>query len=73
MLGIVEVTVALLPAPETKTVLLAAFSQVVDAGAVAAIIATGIIPAGMEMMDKMAVQAAEAFAKRDIRWMPRPF
>ena len=65
MLGIVtEVTVALLPAPETKTVLLAAFSQVVDAGnAVAAIIAAGIIPAGMEMMDKMAVQAAEAFAK----------
>ena len=55
---------ALLPSPETKTVLLAAFSQVVDAGnAVAAIIAAGIIPAGMEMMDKMAVQAAEAFAK----------
>ena len=65
MLGIVtEVTVALLPSPETKTVLLAAFSHVVDAGnAVAAIIAAGIIPAGMEMMDKMAVQAAEAFAK----------
>ena len=65
MLGVVtEVTVALLPSPETKTVLLAAFSHVVDAGnAVAAIIAAGIIPAGMEMMDKMAVQAAEAFAK----------
>lgn len=65
MLGIVtEVTVALLPSPETKTVLLAAFSYVVDAGnAVAAIIAAGIIPAGMEMMDKVAVQAAEAFAK----------
>jgi glycolate oxidase len=65
MLGIVtEVTVALLPSPETKTVLLAAFSHVVDAGnAVAAIIAAGIVPAGMEMMDKMAVQAAEAFAK----------
>lgn len=65
MLGIVtEVTVALLPAPETKTVLLAAFAEVIDAGnAVADIIATGIIPAGMEMMDKMAVQAAEAFAK----------
>ena len=44
MLGIVtEVTVALLPSPETKTVLLAAFSHVVDAGnAVAAIIAAGI-------------------------------
>ena len=65
MLGIVtEVTVALLPEPETKAVLLAAFSQVVDAGsAVAAIISAGIIPAGMEMMDKLAVQAAEAFAK----------
>ena len=57
MLGIVtEVTVALLPSPETKTVLLAAFSQVVDAGnAVAAIIVAGIIPAD-GMMDKMAVQ-----------------
>jgi glycolate oxidase len=65
MLGIVtQVTVALLPEPETKAVLLAAFSEVVQAGnAVAAIISAGIIPAGMEMMDKMAVQAAEAFAK----------
>ena len=65
MLGIVtQVTVALLPEPETKAVLLAAFCEVVQAGnAVAAIISAGIIPAGMEMMDKMAVQAAEAFAK----------
>lgn len=65
MLGIVtQVTVALLPVPETKAVLLAGFSQVVDAGnAVADIIGAGIIPAGMEMMDKLAVQAAEAFAK----------
>ena len=65
MLGVVtEVTVALLPEPETKAVLLAGFAEVVDAGnAVAAIIGAGIIPAGMEMMDKMAVQAAEAFAK----------
>jgi glycolate oxidase len=65
MLGIVtQVTVALLPTPETKAVLLAGFSKVVDAGnAVAEIIGAGIIPAGMEMMDKLAVQAAEAFAK----------
>ncbi|MEL0049006.1 MAG: FAD-binding protein, partial [Gammaproteobacteria bacterium] len=65
MLGIVtEVTVALLPTPETKAVLLAGFAKVVDAGnAVAQIIGAGIIPAGMEMMDKLAVQAAEAFAK----------
>ena len=65
MLGIVtQVTVALLPTPETKAVLLAGFAKVVDAGsAVAQIIGAGIIPAGMEMMDKLAVQAAEAFAK----------
>jgi glycolate oxidase len=64
MLGIVtEVTVALLPEPEKKSVILAGFRQVTDAGnAVASIIGAGIIPAGMEMMDKLAVEAAEQFA-----------
>ena len=64
MLGIVtQVTVALLPEPEKKSVILAGFKQVTDAGnAVASIIGAGIIPAGMEMMDKLAVQAAEQFA-----------
>ena len=64
MLGIVtEVTVALLPNPPEVSVMLAAFASVEAAGeAVADIIGSGIIPAGMEMMDKLAVQAAEQFA-----------
>ncbi len=61
---IVEVTVKLLPAPPVAKVLLAAFDDVQKAGdTVAAIIAAGIIPAGLEMMDKAAIVAAEAFAK----------
>jgi len=65
MLGvIVEVTVKLLPRPETVQVLLAAFDDVVKAGdAVGKIIAAGIIPAGLEMMDNPAIRAAEAFAR----------
>ncbi len=64
MLGIVtEITVALLPRPETVAVMLAAFRTLNDAAdAVAAVIGAGIIPAGMEMMDQLAVQAAEQFA-----------
>lgn len=63
MLGIiVEVTVRLLPLPERAQVVLAAFDDVIKAGsAVAKIIAAGIIPAGLEMMDKLAIQAAEDF------------
>ncbi len=63
MLGvIVEVSVKLLPIPEQAQVLLAAFDDVEKAGqAVAAIIAEGLIPAGLEMMDKAAVKAAEDF------------
>ncbi len=63
MLGvIVEVTVKLLPIPERAQVILAAFDNVVKAGeAVGNIISAGIIPAGLEMMDKLAIQAAEDF------------
>jgi len=63
MLGIiVEVTVKLLAKPERAQVVLAAFDDVVKAGeAVGAIIAAGIIPAGLEMMDRLAIQAAEDF------------
>lgn len=65
MLGIiVEVVVKLLPRPDSVKVLMAAFNNVEDAGnAVAKIISSGIIPAGLEMMDKPAIEAAEAFAK----------
>jgi glycolate oxidase len=63
MLGvIVEATVRLLPVPEQARALLAAFDDVAKAGdAVGAVIAAGIVPAGLEMMDKLAVQAAEDF------------
>ncbi|MCO6440841.1 MAG: FAD-binding protein [Nitrococcus mobilis] len=63
MLGvIVEAVVQLLPNPLTKQVLMASFPTVEAGGhAVAAIIAGGIIPAGLEMMDGPAIQAAEDF------------
>ena len=63
LLGVVtEVTVRLLPKPPGARALLIGFASVVGAGeCVAAIIGAGIIPGGMEMMDRLAVQAAEAF------------
>ncbi|MGI8569835.1 MAG: FAD-linked oxidase C-terminal domain-containing protein [Methylocella sp.] len=63
MLGVVtEVTVRILRAPESARALLIAFDSSESAGAcVAGIIAAGIIPGGMEMMDKPAIQAAEDF------------
>jgi len=63
LLGIVtEVTVRILPQPECVRALLIGFDDVESAGrCVAEIIASGIIPAGMEMMDRPAIHAAEAF------------
>ncbi|VAX11546.1 Glycolate dehydrogenase, subunit GlcD [hydrothermal vent metagenome] len=63
MLGIiVEVTVKLLPLPIQTRVMLAAFADIGNAGqSVADIISAGIIPAGLEMMDELAIQAAEDF------------
>ncbi|MFW6094391.1 MAG: FAD-linked oxidase C-terminal domain-containing protein [Pseudomonadota bacterium] len=63
MLGVVtEATVSLLPAPTAKRVLLAAFAAVAPAAdAVGAIVADGLIPAGLEMMDRLAIRAAEDF------------
>ncbi|MEQ6340972.1 MAG: FAD-binding protein [Gammaproteobacteria bacterium] len=59
---IVEVTVKLLPKPERAQVVLAAFDDVVKAGeAVGSIIGAGIIPGGLEMMDNLAIRAAEDF------------
>jgi glycolate oxidase len=59
---IVEITVKLLPRPERAQGLLAAFDSVEQAGAaVAQIIASGITPAGLEMMDNPAIRAAEDF------------
>lgn len=63
LLGVVtEVTVRLLPRPETVRALLMGFPRVADAGVcVARIIGAGIVPAGLEMMDRDAIHAAEAF------------
>ncbi|MBZ5486043.1 glycolate oxidase subunit GlcD [Halomonas aquamarina] len=65
MLGVVtEITVKLLPKPETAKVLMASFDDVEKAGrAVGDIIAAGIIPGGLEMMDRLAIQAAEDFVR----------
>lgn len=63
LLGVVtEVTVRLLKKPETARALLLGFSTSEAAGElVAAIIAAGIVPGGMEMMDRPAIHAAEDF------------
>ncbi len=65
MLAVVsEVVVKLIPKPLLARVIMASFDDVQKAGdAVAAIIAAGIIPAGMEMMDKKASGAVEPFVK----------
>ena len=63
LLGVVtEVTVRILKKPETARAMLVGFSSNEAAGdCVGAIIGEGIIPGGMEMMDKLATQAAEDF------------
>ncbi len=65
LLGVVtEVTVRLLPKPQVARCLLASFDDVGKAGdAVAAIIAAGLIPAGLEMMDRPMTLAVEDFVK----------
>ena len=67
LLGVVtEVTVRLLRKPETARAVLLGFpSQEAAGDCVAAIIGDGIIPGGMEMMDKPAIHAAEAFVHAD--------
>ena len=58
----IEVTVKLLPKPETARCIMASFADVRHAGnAVAAVIAAGIIPAGLEMMDGPMTAAVEGF------------
>lgn len=65
LLGIVtEVTVKLIPKAQSAQVILASFDDIEKAGqAVADIIAAGIIPAGLEMMDRTSVRMVEPFAK----------
>ena len=63
LLGVItEVTVRILKKPETARALLIGFPTMVDAGnCVADVIAAGIIPGGMELMDKRTVHATEDF------------
>jgi glycolate oxidase len=65
MLGIVtEVTVKLVPKPAAAQVIMASFADVVTGGnAVASVIAAGIIPAGLEMMDRTSSRMVEPFVK----------
>ena len=63
LLGVVtEVTVRILQKPAVRKALLVGYDSVAGAGeSVGAIIASGIIPAGMEMMDRPAINATEDF------------
>lgn len=65
MLGIVtEATVKLIPSPQIARVIMASFASVEDAGeAVTQVIAAGIIPAGLEMMDRQAIHMVEPFVR----------
>ena len=61
---VTEVTVKLVPKPEQAQVIMASFDDLMKAGeAVAAVIAAGIIPAGLEMMDRPATAAVEPYVK----------
>lgn len=63
MLGIIlEAKVRLLPKPAKSELILIAFNDIHHAGqAVADIIASGVIPAGLEMMDRCVIEATENF------------
>ncbi len=67
LLGVVtEVTVRILQKPETARAVLVGFPSSEDAGqCVADIISAGIIPGGMEMMDRPAIHAVEEFVHAD--------
>ncbi len=59
---ITEITVKLTPKPQQAQVALAAFDDIAQAGAaVSAVIAAGIVPAGLELMDQAATRAVEEF------------
>ena len=64
LLGVItEVTVRLLPKPQATRLVLAPFDDVTKAAtAISKILSAGIIPAGLEMMDRLAIQAAEEYA-----------
>ena len=56
-----EITLRLLPKPELYRTILAAYDSLAKAGdAVAAVVASGLLPGALEIMDRLAIQAAEA-------------
>jgi glycolate oxidase len=60
---ITEIDVRLVPRPEAVRTFLAGFRSVEDAGrAVAAVIATGVVPAALELLDRLAIKAVEEHA-----------
>src|SRR5580692_6009884 len=60
----IEVTVKLIPKPQLARCIMASFDDIESAGAaVANVIAQGIIPAGLELMDKAMTAAVEAFVQ----------
>jgi glycolate oxidase len=62
LMVVTEVTLKLLPKPQLARVIMASFDDVEKAGAaVADVIAAGIVPAGLEMMDRPATHAVEQF------------
>jgi glycolate oxidase len=65
LLGIAtEVTLRLLPRPEKYHTVLAAYDSLAKAGeAVASVVASGLLPGAMEIMDSLAIEAAEAAVK----------
>jgi len=64
LMVVTEISVKLLPRPGCVEVLLAAFDDVKKAGqAVSDVIAAGVIPGGLEMMDNNAIRAAEDFVQ----------
>jgi len=61
-----EVTVKLIPKPQSARCIMASFDDIESAGAaVASVIAHGIIPAGLEMMDRAMTAAVDAFVHAD--------
>jgi glycolate oxidase len=61
---ITEVTVKLTPKPQDAKCVMAAFDDIAKAGdAVAAIIGAGIVPSGLEMMDRLTISAVEPFVQ----------
>jgi len=68
LLGVItEVTVKILKNPQTVKAALVGFPTIEDGGnCVTEIISSGIVPAGMEIMDKALIDATEKFAKADI-------